>query len=957
MKFLAALIIIAAGVPSIVAQTAALNGHISDESGAIVPGAKVTLRGPAGLVRNVDASPDGAYGVAGLPPGDYSIAAAAPQLMAPKIALTLRPGVQTFDLQLRIATTAAEITVNATAEPVLSTTASSNASATVITGNDLQSLADDPDDLEADLQALAGPSAGPDGNEIFIDGFSGGQLPPKQSIREIRLNQNPFAPEYDKLGLGRIEIFTKPGTDAWHTSLGYNFGTDGWNSRNPYAAQKAPFLLQETENNFSGPISKRTSFTLDLNREAVDNGSVSNGVTLNPQSLAITPFTSTQKTPQREFMARPHIDYQLGENNFLAFTYTYARVNIADDGIGAFDLISRGYHLRNNFDTAQFIETSVHGSIVNETHVQFSRWGYATTANTPGPFIQVLGAFDGGAASTPHNRDIQTASEVHNTTSIVHGSHVIRAGVRLRFLTDDSYWLQGFNGTFTFTGALAPELNANNQPVLDANGSEVMTQISAIEQYRRTLLFDGLGYTPAGIRTLGGGASQFTITDGNPHTWANRFDIGEYVGDDWRVRSNFTLNLGLRFESQNNINDHFDVAPRLGFAWAPGSSSNKQSNTVVRGGYGIFYTRLGLADSVLALRYNGDIQHQYVITNPDFFPNVPPIASLGAGSSQQSIQEIDGNFHSPYLMQGVVTVERQLLPSTTLAATYTNIHGLHTFRSEDINAPLPGTYSGPGTGTYPYPGQGPIFVETSSGLYNQNQLSFNLNSKLNAAASFYITYTFNRSMSNADNVSTFPANPWSMAGEYGPAFNDVRHRLLFGGSFNTKWNLRFNPLLTFQTGMPFNITTGNDPYGTTLFNGRPGIGADPSKPGLIQTPYGLLDPNPTPGEQIIGRNFGRGPFLIQTNLRISRTWGFGRETSPASGGSSLFANPAARRYSLTVGMSARNLINHNNPGTLIGNITSPLFGQANQIAGNANSQGFFENANNRRLELQIRFAF
>jgi hypothetical protein len=118
----------------------------------------------------------------------------------------------------------------------------------------------------------------------------------------------------------------------------------------------------------------------------------------------------------------------------------------------------------------------------------------------------------------------------------------------------------------------------------------------------------------------------------------------------------------------------------------------------------------------------------------------------------------------------------------------------------------------------------------------------------------------------------------------------------------------------------------------------------------------LLDPNPTPGEEIIGRNFGRGPFQIQTNLRVSKTWGFGRETSPAAGGS-LFANPAARRYSLTAGLSARNLINHNNPGTLIGNITSPLFGQANQIAGNANSQGFFENANNRRLELQLRFAF
>lgn len=956
MRFLGVLIIFLGGAAEILAQTAVLNGRVFDESGALVPAAKVTLTAPGGPARTAVSNASGVFTFAGLAPGDYSIAAAGPQLAAPPAGVTLHPGLQSLDLQLRITTTAAEITVTAEAGPAVGANASANASATVITGDDLQSLADDPEDLEADLQALAGPSAGPEGNEIFIDGFSGGQLPPKQSIREVRLNQNPFAPEYDKLGLGRIEIFTKPGTDAWHASLGYNLGTDWWNSRNPYAAQKAPFLLQETENNFGGPLSKRSSFTLDLNREAVDNGSVSNGVTLDPQSLVPVPFTSTLKTPQRDFNARPHVDYQLNANNYLAFTWTRARVDIADDGIGGFDLISRGYRLRNDFDTLQAIETSVHGSTVNETRVQFSRWGYSITADTPGPAIQVLGAFNGGAAATPYNHDVQKASEVHNTTSIVHGAHVIRFGARLRFLTDDSFWRQGFNGAFTFTGVLAPELNADNQPVSEGGGV-VMTQISALEQYRRTLLFQRLGDTPAQIRALGGGASQFTIGAGNPHTTANRFDAAEYAGDDWRIRPNFTLNLGLRFESQTNIADHLDFAPRFGFAWAPGSAGAKQGKTVIRGGYGMFYSRLGLPDMVAALRYNGIVQQQYVVTNPDFFPNVPAVAALGAGPSLQSMQEIDGHFHAPYLMQAIVTVERQLRTGVTLATTYTNIHGVHTFRSEDINAPLPGTFTGPGAGVYPYPGRGPIFLETSTGIYNQNQLTLNLNARLNAAASFYGTYTLNRSLSNTDGTTTFPANPYSSKGEYGPAFNDIRHRVVFGGAFNTKWNLRFNPLISFQTGAPFNITTGNDPYGTTLFNARPGIDADPSKPGLIQTAYGLLDPNPAPGERILGRNYGRGPFQIQTNLRVTKTWGFGRETSPGAAGGSLFTAPASRRYNLSLAMSARNLLNHNNPGPIIGNITSLLFGQANQVAGGPNGEGFLENASNRRVEMQLRFAF
>ncbi len=917
MKFPVFVITLLAAASSVFGQTAALSGRVTDESGAVVPAAKVTING-AGissrtvLTRTAVTGADGVYSFIGLPPATYSIAASAPQLSAPKAEVTLRSGAQSLNLELHVAATAAEVTVNADAGPAVSTNASSNASATVITGNDLESLADDPDDLQADLQALAGPSAGPDGAEIFIDGFSGGQLPPKQSIREVRLNQNPFAPEYDKVGLGRIEIFTKPGSDAYHATVTYNFGTDRWNSRNPYAAQKAPFLLQETENTFSGPLTKVSSFTLDVSRQAVDNGSVTNGVTLDPQTFAITPFTTVLKTPQRHILIRPHFDYQLNANNYLAATYTLSHVDIPDQGIGAFDLISRGYHLLNHYDTAQLIETSVHGSTINETRFQYYRWGTSTTADTAGPEIQVLGAFNGGGASSPYSHDVQSAYELQNVTSIVHGAHVFRFGTRLRYLTDDSYSQQGFNGAFTFT---------------------------SIDQYRLTLL-----------NAPGGGAAQFTLTTGNPLIQANRFDAAEFLGDDWRIRPNFTLNLGLRFESQTNIADHLDAAPRIGFAWAPGSTAATQGKTVIRGGYGIFYTRLSLSDSVTALRYNGIVQQQYVITNPEFFPGIPSVASLGANPAIQSTREIDSNFHAPYLMQAIVTVERQLKPSTTLAATYTNIHGLHIWRSEDINAPEQGT------GILPYPGKGPVFLTSSSGLYNQNQLSLNLNSKLNAAASFYVTYTLNRVMSNTDGIGTFPGNPYNYSSEYGPAFNDIRHRIVFGGSFNTKWNVRFNPLVSFQTGAPFNITSGTDPYGTTLYTARPGIAADPSRPGLIQTPYGLLDPNPIPGETILGRNAGRGPFQIQTNLRVTKTWSFGPETSPAAGGS-VFANPAGHRYNLSVAMSARNLLNHNNPGPIIGNIMSPLFGQANQVSGGTNGDGFSENASNRRLELQLRFTF
>ncbi len=109
-----------------------------------------------------------------------------------------------------------QVVVTDEGAPTVSTEAGANASAIVLKGTDLDALSDDPDELSNELTALAGPSAGPNGGQIYIDGFTGGQLPPKSAIREIRINQNPFSAEFDRIGYGRIEILTKPGTDTLH---------------------------------------------------------------------------------------------------------------------------------------------------------------------------------------------------------------------------------------------------------------------------------------------------------------------------------------------------------------------------------------------------------------------------------------------------------------------------------------------------------------------------------------------------------------------------------------------------------------------------------------------------------------------------------------------------------------------------------------------------------------------
>ena len=126
---------------------------------------------------------------------------------------------------------------------------------------------------------------------------------------------------------------------------------------------------------------------------------------------------------------------------------------------------------------------------------------------------------------------------------------------------------------------------------------------------------------------------------------------------------------------------------------------------------------------------------------------------------------------------------------------------------------------------------------------------------------------------------------------------------------------------------------------------------------MIQTSYGLLDPNPIPARPILSRNYGRGPGQMSVNLRIAKFFTFGTERKAAQSGGGIFAAPAERHYTLSVSLAIRNLLNHTNPGPIIGNITSPLFGQANQMAGGVNGEGFSENADNRRLEMQMRLAF
>lgn len=903
------------------AQTASLRGRVFDQTGAVVSSAVVTLQGPQANTVNVITAADGSYEFTSLVTGTYEISASAPQLATPQaVRITIAGSSVTLDLRLRIVEVQQEVKVGDADAPSVTTDSSGTAGSVIIKGNDLDALGDNAQDLQADLLALAGPAAGPNGGAIYIDGFSGGQMPAKESIREVRINQNPFAPEYDKLGYGRIEIFTKPGSDKWKGTLGFNYANEFWNSRNPYSTKKAPLRLQEYENTFGGPLGHRASFTMDLERHAVDNGYISNGIELSPATLKPEPFNTVQVTPQRHTLVSPRVDYQLTSADTVSLRYNFTHASVDGAGVGGFDDSSRGYLLNNGFQTAQVSNTFASKLWINETRFQYFRWANTTAPDSTTAMIQVLGAFNSGGATVGQGADTQNNFEFQNYISVIRGVHAWRFGARLREAQEDSIARNNFNGTFTF---------------------------ASIDTYRQTLL-----------GTSGYGPSQFSLTAGQPQLAVRQFDAGIFWGDEWKARPNLTINYGLRYELQTNIEDRKAIALRVGLAWAPRSPSNGRT-TVLRAGFGVFYDRFPLSDVLTAKRFDGSVQSQYVIASPDFFPAVPSLSVLANADTPQVTWRMGSALRAPYVLQSAFSLEQQATRTTSLALTYTNTHGLHQLRSLVQEA---GTLS-------------PVFVMTSSGLYNQNQVIANIRTKPLSQVSLFGYYVFNHAGSNTDGLGTFPANPNDNTGEYGPAATDVHHRVLVGGSMQLRWNIRISPYMIVQSGAPFNITTGEDRYGTTLFNSRPGIAESPG-PGVLATSYGLLDSNPAAGELIVPRNFGRGPGQITVNLRLGKTIGLGplKGGGPAKSDSGpqinaanmsapgglrgMFAAPSSdRRFGLSISMSARNLLNHNNPGPIIGDITSPLFGQANQVAGNPNMEGFLENANNRRLELQIKFLF
>jgi Carboxypeptidase regulatory-like domain len=892
--------VLAVGIATAQPATGTLKGVLTDNSGAVIPGAVVSV-GNGSVSRAAQTGTDGSYSVAGLAPGPYTVRVAFPGFGLFEKSVTIDAGnAMQLPIQLAVVAEKQEVTVQEQAGPMVSVEPDNNATALVIKGEDLQALPDDPDDLADALQALAGPAAGPGGGQIYIDGFSGGQLPPKESIREIRINQNPFSAEFDRLGFGRIEILTKPGTDKFRGAISMTDTDAALDSRNPMASNKPAYHSRMETFNFGGPMGKRASFFFDFNRRDNEDNSITHAIYYNPTALLEQQLNTSIVSPMAFTTFSPRIDFQISKNNTLTARME-ERFNSRDNaGFGSTTLPpgilagpfgnNTAYNTTGNNQNLMLTETSiVSPKVVNETRFQFTRSNSVTNGNLI-PGLNVAGAFSTGGNGRGDTHDEARHFELQNYTSIMHGRHTIRLGARLRREGDQSNQPSGFNGSFSFLGGQAPQLNAQNQIVTDGSGNPVTTTLTSLQQYERNLTLTQAGLTETQIQALGGGPSRFSIQSGASYISMTRWDAGPFIQDDWRVLPNFTVSLGMRYEVQTLVSDHRDWAPRFGFAYAPGSAKNGRQKTVIRGGFGIFYDRLGFGDFESAALNNGVNQFQYLVYNPTFYPNIPSLSTLSAG--QNSIYKLDPKLRSDYSMQTAIGVERQLPHNTTVALTFTNNRSEHLGQTVPLNTPLPGTFNplqplSAANGLFPLGyAAGNVWQYESGAYMRQSIVMANFNTQFSRRVSLFGNYSW----THAKDLPGSPTDPYNFALDYGRSSFDRKHNFQLTGSVIGPKAVRFAPFVTLRSGAPYDVLTGQDLFGDTETNARAAFaasgttcsgfsGSNVIRAGnVVCSPFGVFTSavSSTNLANMVSRNYLTMPGLFSMNMRVYRVFGFGK---------------------------------------------------------------------------------
>jgi hypothetical protein len=820
------------------AQSTKLKGRVMDATGSIMPGVQIKVMQGDKVVQQGQSSDMGEFEI-GIDPGDYKLEVTAPDFNTYTEMVKVTPDMGQLTVTMQLAAVAQNVEVTESRNEI-SIDSDSSIQTTVLKQDFIDALPDDEDELTNYLTQIAGTRGDAGGGATFvIDGFTGGRVPPKDQIQEIRISNNPYSSEFSGIGFGRTEIITKAGTGDYHGTANFDFRDNVMNARQAFdvtpdgtQAVKPQAQTRNFQSNFSGPIIRnKLSLNLNLRSFYNDNANQIRAIVPGPGG-SVQAFSEPLVSPNKNRNMNARTQFAIDKNNTLYVNFQDQHRQSLNQFAGTSSLPSRASDNTIRNSEFQLRETSIlTKAIVHEIRFEYRTDYSQTNPRTAGQSVNVTDSFNSGS------------SQNYSTTN---------------------YKSTEFSNLLMYSGARWT-VKAGFQALDHMNHSNVQSN------FLGTYTFDSLGNYLFNLPL------QFTQNSGNPALYVNQAELAGFVQTDWKASSRLNLMMGARYEAQTTLGYYKGFDPRFGFAL----EINK--TTALRGGIGTFRQRLDESIYESMLRLDGTHQTQIVIQNPSYQPNCevsgtcdPFLAGNGVAlpTPPPSIRQFARNLVTPYTENWSLSLEKTLPGGLGLTFSWDHQRGEHLYRSRDVNAPLSGS------GVIPDPTKGIVYQLEASGLSKSNNytISFREQMRNRLGLQVFGNYTLGFQNNDTDGWQSTPVNSYDMRSEWGRSGNDYRHRIFTGTSFRLPWTITMTTQVNWTSSNPYTITTGYDNNLDGVINDRP--------TDTVLCTY--LAGHPLPGlncaaatGNIIARNTGIGAgffntqFNVQKTIRLKRSEGSG----------------------------------------------------------------------------------
>lgn len=629
-------------------------------------------------------------------------------------------------------------------------------------------LPEDPGELREYLGDLCSPGGG---GGISIDGFGGGQMPDRDEIQEIRINENAFTSEQSRQGRGQTQIITRGGSGQFRGTFGFNFADESLDARNAFASFRPPYQRRNFNGNFSGPVIRnRLTLSFSLRDNTNERGETLRALT--PDGLVSGAATIPSKNRNYSTTATA----QISENHVANWSFSHGSNDNRNFGVGGFGLPEQAFSFGGNNFNFQIKETAIlSSSLNNEVRFRVSGGSNSTVPATIGPNINVIGAFRGGG-STASGENENRFYEFGELLMYTGQNLSVKAGFEGIYNRNDSVSRNNFNGTFTF---------------------------SSLDDF------------------IAGKPILYNVNRGETTLDVDQFQTAMFVQSDFRLTSRLAMGFGLRYETQTNVSDNNNLDPRLGFAYSISNS------TVLRGGTGIFHQRLNQGTVTQLIRFDGTGQESITISNPAYpnpFVDTDGEASVSFPSSTRVRAD---DLATPYTWNSQVSLETTFDQGLELSGTYSFVRGVHLYRSRNINAPTDITASTPSscrpeqdetTCQRPDPSKGNVYMLESTGLSSSHDFDIDFRQRL-SFVNINGGYSLSSSYGSGGGPFSLPEDNHDLAAEWGR--NGSRHRFNVSVNFRLPWNINADTRFNWNSGNPYNLRTGRDDNQDQNTNDRP----------------------------------------------------------------------------------------------------------------------------------------